>query len=268
MRRHLLVLSLICGLLALCYGLWQLSKSRSFQLYGELITRVEAHSPQVALTLDDGPTPWGTRRTLAVLDSLGVQATFFVTGRELEKHPDHGRRIVEAGHALGNHSYSHRRMILRSKAFVRDEIVRTDSLIRSVGWHGEIPFRPPYGKRLFVLPRYLHETGRRTVLWDVEPESYREVAVSAERIAAHVVDRVRPGSIVLLHVMYPSRVESQRALGLIVTGLRARGYRFVTVQELLERGENQASRPARGAQQGLCFYIGLSWLRRAAAPSG
>ena len=90
---------------------------------------------------------------------------------------------------------------------------------------------------MFVLPRYLHQTGRSTVLWDVEPESYRDVAASAERIAAHVVDRVRPGSIVLLHVMYPSRVESQRALPMIVEGLRARGYRFVTVQELVSEHE-------------------------------
>jgi peptidoglycan/xylan/chitin deacetylase (PgdA/CDA1 family) len=71
------------------------------------------------------------------------------------------------------------------------------------------------------------------LLWDVEPESYQEVASSAERIAAHVVDRVRPGSIVLLHVMYQSRKESRRALPLIIEGLRARGFRFVTVQELL-----------------------------------
>jgi len=233
MRRLLISLGIVFIMLASLLGAWQLSKSRSFQFYGGLITRLETPAPIVALTFDDGPNPQGTDLTLAILDSLEVRATFFVTGQELEKHPDLGRRIVEAGHALGNHSYSHRQMVLRSTTFVRREIERTDSLIRAAGWQGRIPFRPPYGKRLLVLPRYLHRVDRNTVLWDVEPESYPEVASSAERIAAHVVERVRPGSIVLLHVMYPSCEESRRALPKIVEGLRARGYRFVTVEELL-----------------------------------
>ena len=270
LMRHLFIgLGIVSGTLALLFGVWQLSKSRSFQLYGELITRVETQTPLVALTLDDGPTPTGTRRTLALLDSLDVRATFFVTGRALERHPDHGRRIVEAGHALGNHSYSHRRMILRSRAFVRREVERTDSLIREAGWQGEIPFRPPYGKRLLVLPHYLHQTGRRTVLWDVEPESYREVAASAERIAAHVLDRVRPGSIVLLHVMYPSRAESQRALPLIVSGLRERGYGFVTVQELLagQGGEhNHLLKPATGSPVLSSSSAASPWLQARDVP--
>jgi peptidoglycan/xylan/chitin deacetylase (PgdA/CDA1 family) len=226
------VLGIALGTLALLVSGWRVSKSRSFQFYGGLVTRVETEAPLVALTFDDGPTPEGTAAVLPLLDSLGVRATFFVTGQEVEQNAGSARRIVEAGHALGNHSYSHHSMALRSPSFVRREVERTDSLIRGVGWKGPTPFRPPYGKRLVVLPRYLHETGRRTVLWDVEPESYPEVARSAEAIAAHVLERVRPGSIVLLHVMYPSREASRRAVPLIVGGLRARGYRFVTVQEL------------------------------------
>jgi chitin deacetylase len=173
MRRILLGLSITAGVLAVLIGGWQLSKSRSFQLYGGLITRIETEAPLVALTLDDGPTPHGTDVTLALLDSLDVTATFFVTGQELEQHLAYGRRIVAAGHALGNHSYAHRQMVLHTPSFVRREVERTDSLIRAAGWQGAIPFRPPYGNRLFVLPRYLHQQGRPTILWDVEPESYR-----------------------------------------------------------------------------------------------
>lgn len=232
MPRPLIALGVALGALALLIGGWKLSKSRSFQFYGGLVTRIETRAPLVALTFDDGPTPAGTDAVLPLLDSLGVRATFFVTGREVEQHEAEALRLMEAGHALGNHSYSHRSMVLRSPAFVRREIERTDALIRSVGWNGPIPFRPPYGKRLVVLPRYLHRTGRETVLWDVEPESYPEVARSAEAIAAHVIERVRPGSFVLLHVMYSSREESRRAVPLIVRGLQDRGYQFVTVQEL------------------------------------
>ena len=232
MPRYLVALCAVLGALLLLGVGWKLSKSRSFQLYGGLVTRVEMEEPLVALTFDDGPTRAGTNAVLPVLDSLGVRATFFVTGREVEQNEIEARRIVEAGHSLGNHSYSHRRMVLRSPASIRREVESTDALIRGAGWDGAIPFRPPYGKRLFVLPRHLHKTGRRTVLWDVEPESDSEVAQSAARIASHVIERVRPGSIILLHVMYPRREESRRALPLIVSGLRKRGYRFVTVQEL------------------------------------
>lgn len=220
---------------------WQLSKSRSFQLYGGLVTRANVDQRLVALTLDDGPTPEGTDAILPVLDSLDVKATFFVTGRELAQNPAYGRQIVQAGHALGNHSYTHSQMVLHSRAFVHREIVETDSLIRAAGWQGDIPFRPPYGKRLFVLPRYLHQTGRSTYLWDIEPESYSEVAGSAAAIADHVAERVRPGSIILLHVMYKSRLTSRQAIPLIVRRLRKEGYRFVTLQALMVMEEEASS---------------------------
>lgn len=218
---------------------WQLSKSRSFQLYGGLVTRANVEQRLVALTLDDGPTPEGTEAILPILDSLGVKATFFVTGRELAQNPAYSRQIVEAGHALGNHSYTHSQMVLHSRDFVHREITQTDSLIRAAGWDGDIPFRPPYGKRLFVLPRYLHQTGRSTFLWDIEPESYTEVAENVTEITEHVAGRVRPGSIILLHVMYESRRTSREAIPHIVTRLREDGYRFVTLQELMALAESE-----------------------------
>ncbi|NNE35834.1 MAG: polysaccharide deacetylase, partial [Rhodothermales bacterium] len=125
-------------------------------------------------------------------------------------------------------------MVLRSLSFVREEVERTDALIRDAGWEGTIYFRPPYGKRLFVLPRYLDRTGRKTVLWDIEPESYGDAARTAERMTDHVVDRAVPGSIILLHVMYSSNSESRRALPLIVGRLKDQGYRFVTIAELFD----------------------------------
>ena len=85
-------------------------------------------------------------------------------------------------------------------------------------------------------PWYLKRAGRITVTWDVEPETYPDIASDAQRIADHVLARVRPGSIVLLHVMYKSREESRKALPIIINGLRERGYEFLTVSELLRRG--------------------------------
>jgi chitin deacetylase len=223
----------LAGLLAL----WQASRSRTFQFFGQLTARVNASQKVVALTFDDGPTPEGTGQILSILDRGGVRATFFVTGAELEKNMAEGRKIVAAGHELGNHSYSHERMVLVTPSFVEQEVERTDKLIRDAGHQGEIYFRPPYGKKLFALPYYLARTGRRSVTWDVEPDSYPEVAADSDRITEHVLSKTRPGSIIILHVMYPGRGESLKAVEKILEGLKAQGYSFKTVSELLAAGE-------------------------------
>ncbi len=125
---------------------------------------VETQEKIVALTFDDGPGDL-TRPLLDILEKEQISATFFVTGAELEKNLDRGIRIVSAGHELGNHSYSHERMILVSPSYVRQEIERTDQLIREAGYQSEILFRPPYGKKLFVLsfPKWKDDSdvGRR-----------------------------------------------------------------------------------------------------------
>src|SRR3982751_4313908 len=88
-------------------ALWQISRSRTFQFFGQLIPRVNTSQKVVALTFDDGPTPDATGQILSVLDQEHVRATFFVIGAELEQHMAAGQQIVAAGHELGNHSYSH-----------------------------------------------------------------------------------------------------------------------------------------------------------------
>jgi peptidoglycan/xylan/chitin deacetylase (PgdA/CDA1 family) len=212
---------------------WHLIKSRTFQFLGEIVTHVETPDPLVALTFDDGPTPGFTEEVLSTLRNQGVKATFFVTGRELEENPAEAQRLVAEGHELGNHSYSHARMLLRSLSFIRDEVERTDQLIRATGYQGDIHFRTPYAKRFILLPWYLSRTGRKHILWDVEPESYPDVVANADKIVDHVLEKTHPGSIILLHVMYEGRAESREALPRVIQGLHERGYHFVTVSELL-----------------------------------
>ncbi len=232
---RLAILTLLLTPLVL-YSAWQISKARTFQIFGEVVPRVHTTEPLVALTFDDGPTPQLTEEILTILREKGVRATFFVTGAELERNMTEGAQIVAAGHELGNHSYSHMRMLGCSYSFVRDEIERTDELIHRAGYSGPVHFRSPYGKRFLTLPLYLSRTGRRNIFWDVEPESYNDVATDADRITEHVLQHARPGSIILLHVMYAGRAPSMRAVPRIIDGLRARGYRFVTISELLAAG--------------------------------
>jgi peptidoglycan/xylan/chitin deacetylase (PgdA/CDA1 family) len=228
-----LLLVTLCGAAAL----WQLSKSRTFQFFGRIVPRVNTSQRLVALTFDDGPTRERTAEVLRLLRERGVRATFFVTGGELEQNMSAGRDIVAAGHELGNHSYSHQRMVFVTPSYVRREVERTDELIRAAGHTGAIHFRPPYGKKLLALPLYLSRNNRTTITWDVETDSDLAADADAEAITRHVLERTRPGSIILLHVMYPSRGETLRAVPFIIEGLEREGYRFVTVSELLAAAE-------------------------------
>lgn len=229
-------------LLGVLSGLWQLSKSRTYQVFGEIVPRVEINRKIVALTFDDGPTPAQTDEILRILKEENVKATFFLIGGELEKHPDEGKKIVAAGHEIGNHSYSHVRMILVSPSFVKDEIERTDELIRSIDYEKPTHFRPPYGKKLFTLPYYLSQNGRKSITWDVEPESFPEIAASTDEIVKYILANTRDGSIILLHVMYDPKRKSMNAVKPVIEGLRNQGFQFATVSELIAEGKVESGK--------------------------
>lgn len=233
MKKILVILLLIGILFIILESLWILSKSRTFQFFGEIYPRVNTAEKVVALTFDDGPTA-KTEEILTILNNLNVKATFFVMGADLAQNMPEGQKIVAAGHQLGNHTYSHKRMVLKSYSYIASEIENTDRLIREAGYEQEIVFRPPNGKKLFLLPYYLKQHNRKTIMWDVEPDSFPEIGFSSEKITQYVLDNTRPGSIILLHVMYDSRKESVEAIEGIVKGLRQQGYTFKTVSELLE----------------------------------
>lgn len=229
----------LVGMLLIGVSAWQLSNARSLQLFGGIVPRLDTREPVVALTLDDGPSPRFTEEVLTILREEGVNATFFVTGERLARNPEAGQRIVEEGHELGNHSYSHQRMILKPYSFVEQEIQKTDELIRAMGHRGDIHFRAPFGKKLIVLPYYLWRTGRQSISWDVAAEAYQEADVDAEGMVEYVLEETQPGSIILMHVMAGRRTTSRQALPGIIRGLREQGYRFVTVSELLTRASGK-----------------------------
>lgn len=216
--------------LAALLGLYNLMNSRDYQSFGKITSRVETRQKVVALTFDDGPTE-NTEEILAILDKNCKKATFFVCGIDIEKNPALASRIVEAGHEIGNHSYSHRRMVFMTYSDVAKEIEATDKMIRKAGWVDAIHFRPPYGKKLFVLPFYLAENGRRTIMWSIEPDSYSDIASDPNKIIDYTCNQIQPGSIILLHAM--NNRPSREAIGGIVKALQSQGYRFVTVSELL-----------------------------------
>lgn len=234
-----LVLKLLLLLAVLFFASWQLSSSVKFQLFGELIHKVDTEQKLVALTFDDGPTPHYTADILQLLDLYQVKATFFVTGAETQRYMTQAKQIVAAGHQLGNHSWSHQRMVFMPLDEINREIEGTDQQIRAAGFEGEILFRPPYGKKLLLLPWYLAQNNRASIMWDIAPETFDENSEDPQTMATEVLEQVKPGSIVLLHLMYKNREASRAALPLILKGLKEQGYRMVTLSELLAAQEQR-----------------------------
>lgn len=230
LRGRLLPLALLGVLVAA--GAWQVSRIPCWQLVGEVTCRVETDRPVVALTFDDGPTPAGVDAVLDVLNARGVKATFFLIGQEAAQRPELVRRLIGAGHEVGNHSWSHRRMVGRLPAFHAREIADTDAALRAAG-AAPVLFRPPYGKRLIGLPLAVEKAGYRMVTWDVDDGGLE--TLTPEAYAAALLAEVKPGSIILVHPMYGANGTARAALPILLDGLTARGYQVTTVSALSEK---------------------------------
>lgn len=222
-------------LVLLLIGTQKWMNSRSFQFYGGIVNHVSTDEKVVALTFDDGPSA-NVEQLLPLLAKYNAKGTFFVIGNELKTHMEDAKKIVEAGHQLGNHSYSHERILIKSHAYVQQEVELTNELIREAGYTGEITFRPPYGKKLFSLPHYLHDKGIKTIMWSLEPDTNY---TTVEDKVTNAVNGVKPGSIILLHPMYDKTGDELKVIQGILDALSKQGYRFVTVNELIQLGSDK-----------------------------
>ncbi len=210
--------------------LFNISKMRDFQFFGEVINKVDTNEKKVALTFDDGPTE-NTEHILDKLDELDIKATFFLCGIGIDDRKEDSKEIVKREHCIGNHSYSHKRMIGVSYNFCKDEIEKTNALIREIGYEKEIYFRAPYFKKLFALPLYLNNTNMISVTCDVEPETFLGYDAASDELASYVIENVENGSIILMHPMYNDN--SLEAVEKIVLELKKQGYTFCKLDELI-----------------------------------
>jgi peptidoglycan/xylan/chitin deacetylase (PgdA/CDA1 family) len=209
------------------------------QLFGKSIRRVKAKEKIVALTFDDGPNPPFTNQILDILKKYGVKATFFVVGERAERYPEVVKQVYTEGHALGNHTWSHKVLIYKSQDFIQKQIDSTDKLLRDLGYTGPIHFRSPKGMKLITLPRVLAAMNRPNILFDVVAWDWRCSGVN--KIVENVLDSVSPGSIILLHDgdgdhndRITDRSQTVAATEIIIKDLKRRGFRFVTISELLK----------------------------------
>ncbi len=237
-RRLLRVaVALAVAAVAVAAGAWWVMDSRTYQVAGELVSSAPATADKtVALTFDDGPSTRYVDEVLADLERYDAKGTFFIIGVVAGEQPQALRRLVSAGHQIGNHTYTHPRLVGVSVERVGAEVERTDAVIRAAGYEGPILFRPPFCKKLLSAPYYLWRHGRTSVTWDLEPDSMGSIAGDPRAMTRYVAANVRPGSIILLHPWSKDGDASRRALPLILKALAAKGYSFVTVSALLRQG--------------------------------
>jgi len=191
---------------------------------------------KIALTFDDGPMPGATEALLDELDRLQIKATFFPTGNAIEQYPEQTRAIVEAGHSLGNRTRkaaAGERRVERASPAAKREIAGATRILRELGYRDSLAFRPS----LSLLPRPQEPRGADSrdasaARWNLLPESDADLK-DAEEVADYVASNAFPGAVVLLHPMYGQRRQVLHALPLISEKLRARGYEFTTLSDLL-----------------------------------
>jgi len=202
--------------------------------------RVDVDGPYVAITFDDGPSATLTPQLLDMLKARGMHATFYVVGENAERYPDILKRMVAEGHEIGNHSYNHPAFTKLGADGVRSQIQRTSDAITAATGTPPKTLRPPYGATSpYITHRINEEFGMKVIMWQVDPLDwkYRD----SGRVSAAIIKEAKPGDIILAHDIHATTVAAMPAT---FDALLAKGYKFVTVSELIALEQPRKAAPA------------------------
>ncbi len=216
-------------------GLWRALHALARNFIGT-ITHVSTQSPVVALTFDGGPDPRWTPRLLDILDKHQAQATFFMIGKLAHDHPDIIRKVAQAGHVIGNHSWDHPSFPLISRRERRRQIFLCANAIAP---YGRRLFRPPYGHQNITSYIEVMLLGYKVVAWSLHAYDWRDDQ-DPKWMAQHLESNVKPGDIILLHdtVCVIRRISREPMLAGLDMFLNRVGnrFRFITAPELFQHG--------------------------------
>ncbi|MCX5799962.1 MAG: polysaccharide deacetylase family protein [Candidatus Eisenbacteria bacterium] len=202
------------------------------------VYRVPTLGKVVALTFDDGPSPVWTPRILDELKALNVKATFFVLGKHVREYPEIARRTASEGHEIENHSYDHHVIIYYRTNKLEKEIRDTESIVNTVTGRTTRYFRPPKAWLTNREKTKIEKMGYKVVLWSLNSKDW--VTFDDKYVLKYLLSNVQPGDVILFHdsggvlgTEGGNREETIKTIHRLVPKLRERGYRFVTVEELL-----------------------------------
>jgi peptidoglycan/xylan/chitin deacetylase (PgdA/CDA1 family) len=206
-------------------------------LFGRVIGRGSPSGRELYLTFDDGPNPSATEKILEILDSQAVPATFFMVGQHVERFPDIARRVGDSLHGIGNHTYHHLRLHLKSPGQIRFEMERCQaSIVTNTGRTPQL-FRAPHGFRNPFVSPLAQRLGYTVIGWTFGVWDSDQPA--AEVIRRRVRKRLQPGAIILLHDgdgydQNGDRHRTAAALPGIIADARAEGYVFRPLEDLVK----------------------------------
>ncbi|QGR00329.1 polysaccharide deacetylase family protein [Paenibacillus psychroresistens] len=205
-----------------------------YEKRGDIVWEVPNSEKIIALTFDDGPDPEDTPTILDLLAQYQVKATFFVVGKKVDMYPELAKREVFEGHELANHTYNHLYINKRmTEDSIHKEILKAEqTIINTTGFKPHL-FRPPGGFYSENLIHVLQKTGYQMIMWSWHQDSKDWNRPGVDRIVSSVIQKTRNGDIVLLHDYVEGETQTIEALKQILPQLKAKGYRFVTVSELL-----------------------------------
>lgn len=205
------------------------------------ISDVRVDQPCIALTFDDGPSAVLTPRLLDILKQRNIKVTFFVLGQLVQEHPEIVQRAVAEGHEIGNHSWDHKALTKLGDGGLQHELSDTSSAISKATGKPVTLMRPPYGATNPRLNRaFEKEYGMKVILWSVDPLDWKRPGPGV--VSQRIVTATKPGAIILSHDIHPGTIEAMPAT---LDALLAKGYKFVTVSELLAmESKNPAPAPS------------------------
>lgn len=187
--------------------------------------------PEVSLTFDDGPNPPYTSQVLAILQHYGITATFFDVGRQVQAYPDLVRQEYGSGHSVGNHTWGHANLPALSAPSVIWQLTTDEDIIEHTIGVRPVFFRPPYGAFNTLTLEDINKFGLIAFMWSVDPRDWSRPGVKA--IVARVLYQTRNGSVILMHDGGGNRSQTVAALPIIIESLQQRGFRFVSLQQLI-----------------------------------
>ncbi|PYV58953.1 MAG: polysaccharide deacetylase family protein [Acidobacteria bacterium] len=207
------------------------------QWYGRNFHRLSRGSKKVALTYDDGPNDPYTLQLLEVLARHNVKATFFMIGEFVCQRPEIARAVLEAGHAVGNHTFSHPLLIFKSASTIRRQLADCQGAMQDALGVSATIFRPPFGGRRPEVFRIARKLGLQPIMWNVT--GYDWNAKSVDEIERKVTRQMRGGDVILLHdgghlEMGTDRSHTVAVTDRIIRRYQQQGREFVTIPQMMD----------------------------------
>ena len=246
-RRIVYLAFLIIMAMAVSVALFCIFFDEAWLVRKKTIFRVDTHDKVVALTFDDGPSPVWTPKILDELKKANIKATFFMLGEHVAKYPEIARRVAQEGHEIGNHTYDHHVLLYYKLDELTKEIKDTERIIQKITGQTTRYLRPPKAWLTNEEKKKIESLGYKVVLWSLNSKDW--VTFDDKYIVRYIVRNIRAGDIILFHdsggvfgTEGGNRHETVITIPRLVKKLTEKGYKFVTISELLNTKGNESSK--------------------------